>query len=427
MPIQNRRTFLQTASAGAGLVFIPSWLRAGFSGYSPNAQINIGVIGTGKQAVGLFKRGSAMPEARVVAACDVYAANLERFSSTVATRYTELAGGGSDTAPATYTDYRKLLEHPDLDAVLIATPDHQHAQMCIDALDRGLHVYCEKPLAHTIEEGRAIVDAVERNGKVLQTGSMQRSMRSFQRAVELVQGGAIGELKEAIVSIGVPAKPFDLPGQPVPKGLDWNTWLSGTVERPYHPTLVPESSGRKWGAWRDYAEFGGGMITDWGAHMFDIVQWARGMDKSGPTQFFPSGGDAKFGLTMFYDDGFRVEHRQFGRGNAVRFVGSEGSLDVSRGFIDSTIPGLVGYKDTNAAMKTNANVAHFQDFYDAILKGTDLRCPAETGHRTSSMCTLANIAYRLRKPLMWDPATERITNNRAANKLLGPAYRMSLG
>lgn len=169
------------------------------------------------------------------------------------------------------------------------------------------------------------------------------------------------------------------------------------------------------------------MITDWGAHMFDIVQWVRDKDDAGPTQFFPPGGEAQYGLTMFYDDGFRVEHRKFGRGNAVHFVGSEGTLDVSRGFIDSSVPGLVGYNDTNAAMKTSANVLHFQSFFDAILKGTPVNCPAETGHRTSSFCTLANIAYRMRTPLMWDPAAERITNNKAANRLLGPEYRMSLG
>jgi predicted dehydrogenase len=422
-----RRTFLRSTALGAGIVFVPSWLRAGFSGSSPNAQINIGVIGTGKQAMGLFRRASGMPEARFVAACDVYATNLERFASTAATRYAELAGGGKETPPATYSDYRKLLEHPGLDAVLIATPDHQHAQMCIDALDRGLHVYCEKPLAHTIEEGRAIVDAVDRSGKVLQTGSMQRSMRSFQRAEALIRAGSIGELKEAIVSIGVPARTFDLPAQPTPSGMDWKTWIGPSVDRPFHSSLAPGSNSRQWAQWRNYAEFGGGMITDWGAHMFDIVQWVRGKDDTGPTQFFPPGGDAKFGLTMFYDDGFRVEHRQFGRGNAVHFVGSEGTLDVARGFIDSSVPGLVGYNDTNASMKTSANVLHFQSFFDAILNGTPVNCPAETGHRTASFCTLANIAYRLRKPLMWDPAAERITNNRAANRLLGPEYRMSLG
>ncbi|MEM9930350.1 MAG: Gfo/Idh/MocA family oxidoreductase [Bacteroidota bacterium] len=423
---QNRRNFLRTATIGAGVTFIPSWLSAGIIGPSPNDKINIGVIGTGKQALGLFRRCGLMPDAKVVAACDVYLANLERFATAVKTKYAEATGSDNYGTIPTYSDYRELLDHPDLDAVIIATPDHQHAQMCIDALDKGLHVYCEKPLAHTIEEGRAIVDAVERNKRVLQTGSMQRSMRTFQRAVALVQEGALGELKEATVSIGRPARPFDLPGQPLPAGLNWEQWVGPSVERPYHPTLVPESNGRQWGAWRDYAEYGGGMITDWGAHMFDIVQWARGKDDSGPVQFFPPGGDAEYGLTMFYDDDFKVVHQQFGRGNAVRFIGTEGTLDVARGYIDSSIPGLVGYEDTNKAMKVPTNIAHFQDFYDAILKGTALRCPAETGHRTSSMCTLANIAYRLRQPLSWDPENEKITNNKKANALLGPAYRLSL-
>ncbi len=425
--MSTRREILRSTTLLGGVLLVPSWLRAGFSGNSPNGQINIGVIGAGKQALGLFKRISEMPEARFVAACDVYAKNLEIFTATAAAHYAKQAGGGNNTAPASYSDYRRLLEHPGLDAVLIATPDHQHARMCVDALEGGLHVYCEKPLAHTIEEGRAIVDAVEKSGKVLQTGSMQRSMRSFQRAVEIVQAGKIGELQEAIVSVGPPPQTFDLPAQPLPGGMNWEAWVGPSVTRPFNEKLAPGADSRRWAGWRDYAEYGGGMITDWGAHMFDIVQWALGKDASGPTQFFPTGGDAQYGLTMFYEDGFRVEHRRFGRGYGVRFVGSEGTLDVSRGFIDSSIPGLVGYKDTNKAMKISVNVHHFQDFYDAILKGTALRCPAETGHRTASVCTLANIAYRLRRPLMWDPAAERIMNDRAANQLLGPAYRTSLG
>lgn len=424
----TRRDVLRSTAVLGGTLLIPSWMRAGFSGYSPNAQINIGVIGTGKQANGLFSRCSRMPEARFVAACDVYEKNLSHFNDLVTNRYAEMAGGGGlNTALATYTDYRRLLDHPGLDAVLITTPDHQHAQMCIDALARGLHVYCEKPLAHTVEEGRAIVDAVGKSGKVLQTGSMQRSMRSFQRAVAIIQAGEIGELKEAIVSIGPPPKPYDLPEQAVPEGMDWQAWVGPSVVRPFNEQLAPGSSERMWPKWRDYAEYGGGMIADWGAHMFDIVQWAAGKDDTGPTQFFPPGGDAQYGLTMFYDDGFRVEHRQMGRGNTVHFVGSEGTITVARHFIESSLPGLVGYNDSNEAMTISPNVHHFQDFYDAILKGTPLRCPAETGHRTSSICNLSNIAYRLRRPLRWDPVAERITNDRAASKLLGPAYRMSLG
>lgn len=424
----TRRNFLRTTTAtAAGITLIPSWANAGIGRPGPNAQLNLGVIGAGKQAAGIFRRVAAMPNARFVAVCDVYRSKAASFAAAGKQFYGELAGGsGGGEALRQYTDYRELLEHPDLDVVLVTTPDHQHAQMCIDALDRGHHVYCEKPLAHTIEEGRAIVEAVDRSGKVLQTGSMQRSMRPFIRAVELINEGALGDLREALVSIGPPPRPFDLEAQPLPEDLDWSAWIGPSVNRPYHPTIAPASTKAGWAKWRDFAEFGGGMVTDWGAHMFDIVQWARGMDTSGPTQYYPPGGTTDEGITMFYADGFKVTHRRFGRGNAVRFIGSRGTLDVARGFIDSTIPGLVGYSDTMAATKVETLVTHFQDFFDAIRNGSPVICPAETGHRTASVCTLANIAYRLRKPLKWDPEREQITNDLAANKLLGPAYRLSL-
>ncbi|MEL7160775.1 MAG: Gfo/Idh/MocA family oxidoreductase, partial [Bacteroidota bacterium] len=271
----TRRQFLQTASVATGLTFVPSWLSAGITGPSPNARLNLGVIGTGRQAIGLAKRTLGMPEHRIVAACDVYAAKLEEFTNTVSNKYVEMAGGGTAAGAGikNYSDYRELLEHDGLDAVLIATPDHQHAPMCIAALERGLHVYCEKPLAHTIEEGRAIVDAVTKSGKLLQTGSMQRSMRPFRKAVDLIQAGKIGKLREAVVSIGPPPRKFDLPEQSLPQGLDWQAWVGPSVTRPFHDDLAPGLGQKKWAQWRAFAEYGGGMVTDWGAHMFDIVQW----------------------------------------------------------------------------------------------------------------------------------------------------------
>lgn len=421
-----RREFLRTAAAASSVTFIPSWLRAGIKGYSPNAQLNIGVIGTGKQANGLANRLIGMEEARIVAGCDVYGAKLQYFTKSVSEKYAE-KGGSSRQEIKEYKDYRDLIAHPGLDVVLIATPDHQHAAMCIAALERGLHVYCEKPLAHTIEEGRAIVEATDKSGKVLQTGSMQRSMRPFRKAVELIQKGALGELQEAIVSIGPPPKVYDLPEESLPASLDWEAWVGPSVTRPYNHLVAPAIGQNHWAKWRDYAEYGGGMVTDWGAHMFDIVQWALGKDDSGPVQFFPPGGEnPRQGLTMFYEDGFRVEHRNFGRGNAIRFIGSEGAIEVARGFIDCSIPGLVGYQDTNQASKVSSNVIHFRDFFDAIKQGSLPVCPAETGHRSSSVCTLTNIAYRLRRPIMWDPKTEKIQGDRAANNLLGPAYRNTL-
>ncbi|MCP9235898.1 Gfo/Idh/MocA family protein [Lewinella sp. JB7] len=422
----TRRSLLRTAAVAAPFTLIPSWMRAGLPGKgSPNADLQIGVIGCGRQANGLSGVLSRMDGVKVIAACDVHAAQLAYYTKA---RREEHAAAGAGAVPeiATYADYRALIDHSGLDAVLIATPDHQHAPICIAALEKGLHVYCEKPLAHTIEEGRAMVEATEKSGKVLQTGSMQRSMYNFRHAVKLIQAGKLGEIREAIVSIGPPPIPFDLEGQPVPDGLDWTSWIGPTVTRPYHPTLLPTQEMKMWGKWRDYAEFGGGMVTDWGAHMFDIVQWALGKDDTGPTRFFVPGGDTQEGLTFFYDDGVKVTHRQFGRGNAVRFVGTEGTLDVSRGILDSSVEELIGYGDGPQRIPGGANRAHFAEWFAAIRGEGEVSCPAETGHRTASVCSLANIAYRLGKPLEWDPATERITNNRSANRLLGPYYRMSL-
>ncbi|THH40030.1 Gfo/Idh/MocA family protein [Neolewinella litorea] len=424
----SRRTFLrQSAAAAAGITFIPSYLSAGIGGNRANTDLAIGFIGCGRQGLGLARNLANVPGTRLVAACDVHSAKLEHFVGQVMERAAADSGGSAQTAVRSYSDYRALLEHEGLDAVVVATPDHQHATICVAALDRGLHVYCEKPLAHTIEEGRSMVEATQRNNKVLQTGSMQRSMFNFQKAVEVIRAGKLGEVKEVIVSIGGPPRAFDLPAQPLPEGVDWSGWIGPTVDRPYHPDLLPPIDADYWGRWRHYAEFGGGMVTDWGAHMFDIVQWALEKDTTGPTRFYPPlEENAQQGLTLFYADGTRVEHRDFGRGNAVRFVGSEGTLDVARGFIDSTVPDLLSYGDMNHESAVPALVSHLTDFTEAVRSGGTPICPAETGHRTATVCTLSNIAYRLGRPLEWDPGKERIKGDARANRLLGDAYRNSL-
>ena len=423
----TRRRFLRTATAtAAGITFIPSYLSAGIGGNPASDTLMLGMVGCGKQALGLAHVLMQVPGTRLVAACDLHPAKLAKFVSIREENLTA-ADRADEASIATYADYRQLLDHDGLDAVVVAVPDHQHATVCIEALDRGLHVYCEKPLAHTIEEGRAMAEAVARSGRVLQTGSMQRSMFNFGRAVELVQSGKLGEVKEVLVGIGPPPRPFDLEGQAVPEGLDWAAWIGPSVMRPYHPVLLPPPDLDIWAKWRDYAEFGGGMVTDWGAHMFDIVQWAKGMDASGPTHFIPPPGDnPQDGLTFYYADGTRVGHRMFGRGNAIRFIGSEGSLDVSRSFLDSSIAGLISEADQTRQDQSEAFVRHVTNFVDVIRNGGELVCPVETGHRTASVCTLANITYRLGRSLHWDPESERFADDETANRLLGDAYRTSL-
>lgn len=423
----NRRAFLrQTAAAAAGITLLPAYLGAAPpTGRRPDAaDLTIGLIGCGRQGQGLVRNLARVSGARLVAACDVHPGKLAHLRQQVQTA--SAAGAEADDVAA-YADYRALLDHDGLDAVIVATPDHQHATICIAALDRGKHVYCEKPLAHTVEEGRAMVAATQRNGRVLQTGSMQRSMFNFQKAVELVRNGHLGAVREVIVSVGGPPVPFDLTAQDPPAGVDWSSWIGPTVDRPYHPDLLPPIDADYWGRWRHYAEFGGGMVTDWGAHMFDIVQWALDKDTTGPTRFYPPlEPEATEGLTFFYDDGVRVDHRNFGRGNAVRFIGSEGTLDVARGFIDTTVPDLLSYADMHHEAAEPALVTHLTDFVNAVQHNGTPICPAETGHRTATVCTLSNIAYRLGRPLEWDPEKERIRGDAEANRLLGDAYRSTL-
>ena len=166
-----------------------------------------------------------------------------------------------------------MLDQEDIDAVIIATPDHWHANPTIMAARKGKDIFCEKPLSHTIQEGREMAKAVEKYDRILQTGSMQRSWKNFRDACDLVRNGYIGDINKVLVNVGDPAIPCDLPAMAAPEGLNWDRWIGGANMRPYHPRICPPLEDNNWAMWRDYQEFGGGILADWGAHMFDIAQW----------------------------------------------------------------------------------------------------------------------------------------------------------
>lgn len=424
----NRRHFLrQSAALGIGFSIVPSFVRAGGPGVRPGDKLNLGFIGCGRQSIGLGNRFAAQEGAQLVATSDVYAAKMDVFIQEKNGIYAEQRGKSNYDGITRYDDWRALLDHPGLDGVVIATPDHWHATMCVAALNGGLHVYCEKPLAHTIKEGRAIVDAAKKNNKILQTGSMQRSRHNFRHAVELIRNGYLGEMQEAIVSVGPPPKTFDLTPEAAPIGLRWKEWVGPSQDRGFHPLLAPQPGERLWPKWRDYAEWGGGMVTDWGAHMFDIVQWALDMDESGPVRFRPSPvGTTELGGGFSYANGFKVTHQSFDRGNAIRFIGSEGQLDVSRGFLDSPIAGLVEREIKEGEERVYFSDGHEADFITSAKAGKDPICSAETGHRTASVCTAMNICYRLGEALDWNPEKEKFAGNGQANRLRGKAYRMKI-
>lgn len=418
----NRRSFVSNGlKAGVAFTILPRYVMGGAGFVAPSDRINLGFIGTGKQSYGLMNGLTDCKEVVVSAASDVDSKKLQNFISKTSDKLKSVDKPNSDLKG--YRLYRELLERPDIDAVVIATPDHWHAQIAIDAAKAKKDIYCEKPLALTIAEGRAMVDAARKYKRVFQTGSMQRSSFNFRQAVELVRNGYVGTLKEVNVSIGDPVRQCDLPSLPVPAELDWDMWVGPSLYRGYHPTLAPELSNPMWADWRLYRDFGGGYISDWGAHMFDIVQWALDMDHSGPVLFIPPKYPlAKTGLSYVYKNGVRVNHANWGESNAIQFIGTEGKIEVSRSFIRTSNAPLAKMKFETKHERVYYSDNHYQDWVDAIMKRSKPICDVEIGQRTSTVCNAVNIAYELQTDLNWDPKKEQF-DNVFANAMRSRPYR----
>ncbi len=416
--INNRRKFVkQAAAAIAGMSIVPRHVMG--KGYTaPSDRFNFGVIGTGAQSSGLIKRISKIPEARVIAGCDVHKKRLVRFSNLIQEQYEMY---GIKGAAEVHEDYQKLLENKDIDGIVVSTPDHWHAIPSIDAMKAGKHVYCEKPMSHTINEGRIMEKVAKKYNRVLQTGSMQRSSATFRKACELVRNGYLGKIEKVWVEVGNPSAPCDLPYEPTPDYLNWESWLGPAPLRSYHNIIVESG----WFPnWRWYREYGGGILSDWGAHMFDIVQWALGMDHTGPVKFeAPIEPTASRGLKMVYKNGIEVEHRNFGRSFAVRFFGSKGKLDISRRFFETSEKELVDVELKSTDTRLYVSQSHENDWITSAKEGSKPICDVEIGHRTASICHIANLAYEFRRPLHWDPVKEEFTDDFEANLRRDKHYR----
>jgi len=423
MPMKKitRRNFIgQGMKASVAFTIIPRYVLG--KGYTaPSDKITVGFIGTGKQGRGLLNGFSK--KSMVIAASDVDAQKLSLFKSNAEKIYAESADKASYTGIKTYPDFREMLERKDMDAVVVATPDHWHAVNTIMAANAKKHVYCEKPLAHSVQEGRAMANAVKRNNIILQTGSMQRSYTNFRLACELVRNGYIGDIKEVLVSVGSAGVDCYLLPQEIPAALNWDGWLGPALFRPFNAELSPPVEKDIFPNWRNYKEFGGGSLSDWGAHMIDIAQWALDMDKSGPVKFIPPDGKDNLYLTMEYGNGIIMKHADFGRGYGVRFIGSKGSIDISREYFDSKPDNIAKTLVQANEKKLYESKDHQQDWITAIKNGTAPICDVETGHRSSSVCCIANIAYWLKRPLTWDPVEEKFKKDKEANRLLNTPLR----
>jgi predicted dehydrogenase len=248
---------------------------------------------------------------------------------------------------------------------------------------------------------------------------MQRSWPEFRQAVELVRNGYIGDIKTVKVHVGPPPVPYNLPAEPVPAGLNWGFWL-GPIVTPevFNHNLAPGLNDDFWARWRDYKEFGGGGMTDWGAHMFDIAQWGLDMDNSGPVMITPPDKDHQF-LTYKYTNGITMTHEPIKGYNGVTFVGTKGEVRVARRELVTTPASLkdqvIGEHEKHVYKSEN----HYHDFLQAIRNRTKPIADIEIGHRTSTVCNLGNIAYDLKRQLHWDPAKEVFINDDEANKRTG--------
>lgn len=415
---QSRRKFIKQSIASlATVTIVPRYVLGGQGFIAPNDKINIGFIGTGKQGLALGKRFTKLEDIQLMAGSDVDRLKLARFQKTVEAFYAEKSGKSTYKGCAVYEDYGDLLVAQGLDAVVVATPDHWHAKPVIEAAKEGKDIFCEKPLSHTIKEGRAMVKAVRKYNRILQTGSMQRSREDFRKACELVRNGYIGEIKNIKVSVGDPAVDCDLPAVSTPQEINWDKWLGPAPSRSYHPIICPPITDDSWAMWRKYKDYGGGIFSDWGAHMFDIAQWAIGMDHSGPVEITPPDGKEFPYLTYRYANGITMMHEDFGRGHAVMFEGSEGTIEVSRGFFESKPKNLVNKKLKSGEVHLYKSENHYLDWTQAIRSGKMPVCDVETGHRTATICHLGNIAYQLKRPLRWDPEKEKFPDDKEANAM----------
>lgn len=423
---KSRRSFIKKSTLALGAFTIVPRHVLGKGFIAPNDKIQIGFIGLGKQSRGLASRFVENTNAQIIAGCDVWTTKNAWFKSHVEQVYAKHRNVSNYKGVETFTDYGEMLSNNKVDAVVIATPDHWHAKQTIDAMLAGKDVFCEKPLSHTLKEGSDMVSTAKKTGSIVQTGSMQRSWENFRKACELVQNGYLGEIKQVLVNVGDPSRPYDLKAEPLPTDVDWNNWCGPAPLLAYNHRIAPASNDVDfWPNWRYYEEIGGGILCDWGAHMFDIAQWALGKDHTGPVKYIPpKEPNAVRGLKMYYDNGTEMIHQDFGRGWGVRFIGSEANMDISRDYFETTPKSLkkIELKESDKKLY-KVNQDHYQDWIDAIKTRTQPICDIEIGHRSASVCNIANIAYQLGEELEWDPVKERFNGNSKANKMRQTKYR----
>lgn len=414
----HRRQFLGSAAAGlAAPLLLDSPIHTqDRQGQGPNGRINIGFVGVGIMGRGHLQALLGNRGVQVVAVSDVHRGRRDDAVERVHREYAHERKAGTYRGCTAFGDFRELLARRDIDAVLIATPDHWHAIPAILACRARKDVYCEKPLSLTIAESRAMVKAARDNNIVFQTGSQQRTEFGgvFRRAVEYVRSGRIGRMRTVRVGVGGPARPCDLADETTPDGVDWELWNGPSPARAFNQVLCPLGIHNHFPAWRNYREYAGGGLADMGAHHFDIAQWALNMDSSGPTEIHPpERGDTGLRFEMFHSGP-----------SGCTFEGTEGTIYVDRGVLRSTPATILqqplGERDFHLPDVGNN---HLQNWIDCMRTRRRPVADVEIGAKSAQVCQLANIGYQLRRTLRWNPQREKFANNAKANRLRSRANR----
>lgn len=382
-------------------------------------KIRLGFIGVANMGTLNIKEFFKHDElARVAAVCDVDEGHLAKTRDLVNEHY-------GDEACAAYSDFRELNRCDAIDAVVVTTPDHWHACMAIDAARCGKDVYLEKPLALTIVEGRRICEVMKETGRILQTGSQQRSMPKFRQCCELVRNGYLGDLQR--IEIELPPNNKTCEPQwspmPVPEGFDYDFWLGPAPEAEYHEQRCHYQ-------FRFLLDYSGGQVTNFGAHHLDIAHWAMGMDDSGPRKIsgcgeWPTSGlfttTTKVDFRFEYDNGVELVCKT--GESKLRFIGAAGAMTVARGKLESDPAEIAEteWKDGDIRLYQSDN--HHANWLECIRTREQPVCPPEVGHRSATACHLANIAMKLGRELEWDPASEAFVNDDEANAMRSRPYR----
>jgi predicted dehydrogenase len=397
--------------------------------FGPSDQINMGIIGCGGQGTGNTKAFLSQKDCRVVAACDVDKQHLTNLVNTVNKQY-----NNKDCKP--YHDYRELLARKDIDAVMLAVPDHWHELVAVDAARHGKDIYGEKPLAKTIAEQQAIVKAVQQADCIWQTGSWQRSVANFHKAAEIVRNGLIGQVTH--VEVGLPSGhndsghtgQFRTPSDP-PAELDYEMWIGPSQMRPYVRCMIHKN-------WRWNYNTGGGQLMDWIGHHCDIAHWGLGFDNSGPLEVeghgdFPPVDDlwntcTKYRIELKYPDNVTMTiaggYKEIRSG--TKWIGPDGWVWVNRGAFESSNPDWADVKQLPESLrkvKLTLSSNHQRNFLDSIRSRKPTITPVETAHHSTIPGHLGLISMLAGRKIRWDSHAENILDDADATRLMTRAYR----